>query len=784
MPNAGSVRISPNLGTAALRATAQAADGRRATATAVSAGPSSFNAQPRSSLPLSLRELGGPAVGVGPGALGIDASERPAFARDVGEAHAEASEAGREVAESHHTPAPATPELTVLDEWMTRAANQSEVGTEASLVERQALSAEAGLATLSELLREAQPGPNAGHPGINSGITDKARQLLKTAAESKPAAYLHPDGRPAGEPGWLAAELQRPAQFTRALASRDLKAGAGLQHEAMVAYLGDKSASAAQKNTAKAFFLRQVDDYLDGIQGAKPPQLSGADHTPTGVLRSEQKVSLLVARSLERACDKHAASAVDKSLFENMADPAKVGERLSANLKQGLRASFKPIEKSFTHAGRDYLSELKPDVSAQPRNNTAVLCSDTHSPERMPNMWHSEYKDAAGKTLFSGTRSGVLCAFGMRPPNLRRLPRQELHALIKTTLPKQVQQLGVERCAKYMTSRFSIKGYQLRKAARFQANRNRAQDLVRFHLQNNAGLMRQVAAGKGDAPRIRMVLPSINLVTADYARSAVSATFNCLENHNELRMTRNQNDALQALAEQDVPVTVTQQDGTEKTVRVQVVPLTFSSGVNNLALGKAGKVLGSWRAADKINRPSMKLLLGENFKPGAPPASGLVAEHLQALEAEGKGNSREARITRQLADQVGSIWQAKGHHAEHNDPYALPARLALLSSRMGLDPQYNCKSGKDRTGQLDAEIKFLATRIELGEGEVPQPGAALNDDEKGLFSKVLLHSGNHEVQKMNTGSPGYKVKLSSITRRMDSMMTRLQHMGSGEFVSA
>ena len=782
MSSASFVGSSPNLETDALQAKVQVADARRASATAVSAGPSSFNAQPRSSLPLSLRELGGASLGAD--ALGIDASGRLAFAQDMREVRTEAAEANREFAESHHTPATTAPDMTVLDEWMTRAANQTKTGTEASLVDRQALVAEAGLATLSELLQEAQPAPGANHLGINSDITDKAQQLLKTAAEAKPVAYQHPDGRPAGDPGWLAAELQRPAEFTRALAARDLKAGVDLQNEAMTAYLGDKSASAAQKNTAKEFFLRQVDDYLDDIPDAKPPPLSGADHSPGGVLRPEQKVSLLVARSLERACDKDMVNAADKLLFEKMADPAKVDERLSANLKQGLRESFKPVEKSFTHAGRDYLSKLKPDVAGQPGNNTAVLCSDTHSPERVPNMWRSEYKDDTGKTLFSGTRSGVLCAFGMRPPNLRSLPRQELHALIETTLPEQAKRLGVERCAKYMISRFSIKGYQLRKAARFQANRNRAQDLVRFHLQNNAKLMHQVAESKGDAPRIRMVLPSINLVTADYARSAVSATFNCLENHNELRMTRNQRDALHALARQDVPVTVTQQDGAEKTVRVQVVPLTFSSGVNKLALGKASKVLGSWLTADNINRPSIKLLLGENFKPGAPPTSGLVAEHLQALETEGKGNSREARTIRQLADQVGSIWQAKGHRAENNDPYALPARLALLSSRMGLDPQYNCKSGKDRTGQLDAEIKFLATRIELGEGEVPQPGAALNDDEKGLFSKILLHSGNHEIQKMNTGSPGYKVKLSSITRRMDSMMTRLQHMGSGKFVSA
>lgn len=756
---------------------------RGAVAATVSAPASGFDAPARRSLPLSLNELDAP----GPDAPGptINEAERAALSRDLRAAQAEAGALADGVAASGDTGESAPPRLSALEEWLVREANKSEAGTVASLVERQALGARAGLATFSELLREAQPDPDGDHPAIDRARADKVEQLLKSAAQAKPAAGQAADGAPAGEPGWLAAELDRPAEFTRALAARDQKAGARLQHEAMRAYLGDKKAPAAQKQAATEFFLRQVDDYLAGVPGAAPPRLTGADHSPAGVLKPEQKVSLLVARGLEQACDPDLVAAADKPLFKEMADPAKVGKRLERNLKQALRAGFEPIEKSFTHAGRDYLSEFTPDRAGPDGNAAGVLCSDTHSPARVPNMWHTHFKDAGGKTLFSGTRSGVLCAFGMRASKLRRLPRQELHALIKTTLPRQAQQLGVERCARYMTSRFSIKGSRLRKEARFQANRNRARDLVRFHLQNNARLMAEVAGSGARSPRVRMVLPSINLVTPDYARAAVAATFGVSEDYNELRMTRNQDQALREIAAEDVPVTVKLEDGTEKTVRVELVPLTFSSGVNDLALGKTKRrLMGSWRAADKINRPSINALLGENFKPGAAPASGLVAGRLQALENAGQGNSREANTIRQLADQVGAIWQAGSHHAENNDPYALPARLALLCARMGVDPQYNCKSGKDRTGQLDAEIKFLATRIEQGGGAVPQPGAALNDEEKALLSRILLRSGNHEVQKMNTGSPGYKVKLASITQRMDSMMSRLQHLGSSKFVSA
>ncbi len=780
-PPVTSVRAYSNPETVAARAATRATAARSATATAVGVRASNFNAH--SATPLSLHALDtpGPGPGSDAGALSLSRDDLAGLGQDLQEVRAEFAANAIDVADQRRADSAETPRLTVLEEWMTRAANRSAAGAEASLVERQAHCAQAGLATLSELLQETLPGADTGHLAINRDITGRARQLLQAAAAVNPAAYRNTDG--AGDSGWLAAELAHPTEFTGALAARDLKAGAKLQHSAMAAYLGDKSASAAQKSAAREFFLRQVDSYLDNPE-AQPPQLTGADHSPAGVLKPEQKAALLVARSLERASDLSIVAAADKPLFKEMANPAKVGKRLEQHLKQALRADFKPIQQTFNHAGQDYHSELTPDVSAQPGRNTGVLCSDTHSYTRVPNMWRSQFQDSAGKTLFEGTRCGVLCAFGMRPPHLRSLPRQELHDLIRTTLPQQAERLGVERCAKYMTSRFSIKGFRLRKAARLQANRNRAQDLVRFHLQHNAKLMDAAARSTAQPPRVKMVLPSINLVTPDYMRSIASTTFNILENYNELRMTRNQDKALQALAEEPLPVTVTGPDGMEKTVLVEVAPLTFSAGVNDLALGKSSKYLGSWGKADEISGRSMKLLLGENFKSGEAPASGLVAEHLQALADAGRGDSQEARLIRQLADQIGNIWEAKSHHTENNDPYALPARLALLTSRMGLDPQYNCKSGKDRTGQLDAEIKFLATRIELAGGAVPQPGGALNDEEKGLFSKVLLHSGNHEIQKMNTGSPGYKVKLASITRRMDSMMTRLQHLGSGKFVGA
>ena len=46
--------------------------------------------------------------------------------------------------------------------------------------------------------------------------------------------------------------------------------------------------------------------------------------------------------------------------------------------------------------------------------------------------------------------------------------------------------------------------------------------------------------------------------------------------------------------------------------------------------------------------------------------------------------------------------------------------MNLLAFKLGMSPMFNCKSGKDRTGHLDLETKFLAARIK-STGRVPTP---------------------------------------------------------------
>ncbi len=88
----------------------------------------------------------------------------------------------------------------------------------------------------------------------------------------------------------------------------------------------------------------------------------------------------------------------------------------------------------------------------------------------------------------------------------------------------------------------------------------------------------------------------------------------------------------------------------------------------------------------------------------------------------------------------------------------MPARLALLSFYLGGGTLFNCKSGKDRTGQLSVEVKLLATRIRANQGRVPQPDQAFTTIEKIQYGAItFLDKTRTELQRYATGYAGSKL---------------------------
>ncbi len=123
-----------------------------------------------------------------------------------------------------------------------------------------------------------------------------------------------------------------------------------------------------------------------------------------------------------------------------------------------------------------------------------------------------------------------------------------------------------------------------------------------------------------------------------------------------------------------------------------------------------------------------------------------------------------------LHTQLGDKEIVKKFDQFHN-AYVVPARILLLESIMGGSVHYHCKSGKDRTGLLDIEVKYLAQQLEntsKKEGAtyidlVAEKKNSLkmdlreeSDNDRALRNQIAYEGGNLDIAEANTGERGLK----------------------------
>ena len=110
-----------------------------------------------------------------------------------------------------------------------------------------------------------------------------------------------------------------------------------------------------------------------------------------------------------------------------------------------------------------------------------------------------------------------------------------------------------------------------------------------------------------------------------------------------------------------------------------------------------------------------------------------------------------------LVNQIKNLHNSGDYKTAGEDPYRLPARINLLAYLCDLTPCFNCKSGKDRTGQMDVSTKELALSLEMKRSNI---SLKTGDDEerKNMLTNMSLNSGNLEVQAQNTVFSGFKIK--------------------------
>jgi Enterobacterial virulence protein IpgD len=325
--------------------------------------------------------------------------------------------------------------------------------------------------------------------------------------------------------------------------------------------------------------------------------------------------------------------------------------------------------------------------------------------------------ESGGEVLFEGIRHGVYTTSKFNP---EKLPPNELADL--------KDELGLDATA---SKEEVVRAVEKR----------RAMEGVTLALQTNRAVLDQavhVAVNGGDVPTLNIL--STNLQTG-------SDTF---EDSNKTSLEggliNRQTEALMSIVKDgviDIPIVDSTGAARVVQVKVNVVPVNYPVNPG----GTAG--IGSRRRDDSI-RDALQVMTGSHVVDD--PIGGLADTYLQ----DPRVSESDKAIVRDLVTQIRQIASGESVYKPDGTPdvYALPARMNLLAFKLGMSPMFNCKSGKDRSGHLDLETKFLAARIK-STGRVPSPGE-LTEEEREAFSVVALKSGNLAMQRYNTGIGGYK----------------------------
>jgi len=268
-------------------------------------------------------------------------------------------------------------------------------------------------------------------------------------------------------------------------------------------------------------------------------------------------------------------------------------------------------------------------------------------------------------------------------------------------------------------------------------------------------------AGDDGTITVDLKMTSVSLLTPGKARNWYAKG----SDKDERRMLMEQSAAWDAVAQNGVEF---QFRG--RTIRLRPQILKFNFGVNEGAINRLGQYLsnaaGGWDLSKQMNRTAFNAL-GEEVN--------------DFLQSDADQRTKDAALT--LFNQCSQALEARAERHDAHDAFKVAARIAVLSNLIGKVPCWNCKSGKDRTGQMDVECKFLSTLIARGEA-IPEPGAPLTDEQKRLFRSIALEGGNFEVQKMNTAIAGFKTgNIDSVTERLGGREYRQFHRGGSDHVN-
>lgn len=314
------------------------------------------------------------------------------------------------------------------------------------------------------------------------------------------------------------------------------------------------------------------------------------------------------------------------------------------------------------------------------------------------------------------------------------------------------------------------------KLLRRMVARNRAREVFLSEATGNPKILEQIKANEV------VNFHSISLITPDPLRHFLAKLIpSKFRRHDELTMRREE---VQAWTDLQDEINTGKCEIDQKVVKAKI--LTFSIGVNQLSLGSTNKLTralsSGWDTVEEENAKNMKELIGDPAACIQRNFGGQVSKTIAELRDKARklpDTDPDRSKINDLADeiealtvQIAELWQSGDYQRAGDQPYKFAARLTRLSELLDAAKAFSCKSGKDRSAQLELEAKLLAAQSEFrahqrqearsrgdtGKASIPPPYEGRTDTDRfQLLAFIFKDRSRTTVQRYNTGVEGSKL---------------------------